>query len=57
MLQPPVLNSYSSSSFSSAGSGGQPSYEENSILGSGNFDILKGGTFYDSDDYRLRPYR
>merc|ERR1712079_951310 len=29
--------------------------QENSILGSGNFDILKGGTFYDKDDY-LRPY-
>ena len=30
--------------------------QDNSILGSGNFDILKGGTFYDKDDY-LRPYR
>ena len=30
--------------------------QQNSILGSGNFEILKGGTFYDKDDY-LRPYR
>ena len=30
--------------------------QDNSILGSGNFEILKGGTFYDEDDY-LRPYR
>ena len=30
--------------------------QDNSILGSGNFDIIKGGTFYDKDDY-LRPYR
>jgi len=29
--------------------------QQNSILGSGNFEILKGGTFYDKDDY-LRPY-
>lgn len=29
--------------------------QDNSILGSGNFEILKGGTFYDKDDY-LRPY-
>ena len=29
---------------------------DNSILGSGNFEILKGGTFYDKDDYR-RPFR
>ena len=25
---------------------------DNSILGSGNFEILKGGTFYDKNDYR-----
>jgi hypothetical protein len=31
------------------------SLEDNSILGSGNFEILKGGTFYEEDDYR-RPY-
>jgi len=31
------------------------SVEDNSILGSGNFEILKGGTFYEEDDYR-RPY-
>jgi len=37
--------------------GGYASYnqlqtlETNSILGSGNFDILKGGTFYDEHDY------
>ena len=30
--------------------------QDNSILGSGNFEILKGGTFYDKDDY-LRPFR
>jgi len=29
--------------------------QDNSILGSGNFEILKGGTFYDKDDY-LRPF-
>jgi len=29
--------------------------QDNSILGSGNFDILKGGTFYEKGDY-LRPY-
>jgi len=29
--------------------------EDNSILGSGNFEILKGGTFFDRDDYR-QPY-
>jgi len=31
------------------------SIQDNSILGSGNFEILKGGTFYEEDDYR-RPY-
>jgi len=29
--------------------------EDNTILGSGNFEILKGGTFFDTDDYR-QPY-
>jgi len=31
------------------------SLQDNSILGSGNFEILKGGTFYEEEDYR-RPY-
>ena len=30
----------------------QTSIVDNSILGSGNFEILKGGTFYDKNDYR-----
>jgi len=30
--------------------------EDNSILGSGNFDILKGGTFYSKNDYPRSPY-
>ena len=31
--------------------------EDNEILGSGNFDIIKGGTFYDADDYQYIPTR
>ena len=31
--------------------------EDNEILGSGNFDIIKGGTFYDPDDYQYVPVR
>ena len=35
----------------------QPGPEDNAILGSGNFDILKGGTFYDKNDYRSSAFR
>ena len=28
--------------------------EDNEILGSGNFDIVKGGTFYQNDDFQYR---
>lgn len=33
-------------------------HKQNSILGSGNFEILAGGTFYDEDDYHMNhnPY-
>ena len=34
-----------------------PSPEDNAILGSGNFEILKGGTFYDENDFRTSHYR
>lgn len=34
----------------------QPGPEDNAILGSGNFDILKGGTFYDKNDYRSSAF-
>jgi len=29
--------------------------QDNEILGSGNFEVIKGGTFYDQDDYRYVP--
>lgn len=44
-----------SSKYSTSSDNSYQSIEDNSILGSGNFEILKGGTFYDEDDYR-RPY-
>jgi len=44
-----------SSRYSTGSDNSYQSVEDNSILGSGNFEILKGGTFYDEDDYR-RPY-
>jgi len=46
---------YTPNRFSTSSVNSFQSIEDNSILGSGNFEILTGGTFYDEDDYR-RPY-
>jgi len=46
---------YNSDRYTTSTGNSFQSIEDNSILGSGNFEILKGGTFYDEDDYR-RPY-
>ena len=53
--QPPVR--YSTSYQDPFAGYQQPGPVDNAILGSGNFDILKGGTFYDKNDYRSSGFR
>merc|ERR1712029_52273 len=35
---------------------GYPEVVNNEILGSGNFEVIKGGTFYDDDTYYYSTY-